>query len=50
MRIPAFACYLGTDKKFNTMSFKYDEVTNALYLTPRSPTKFSQILNVYYGN
>jgi hypothetical protein len=40
---------MGPDKSFNNMNFKYDDVQNALFLTPKSSTKFNEILNVYYG-
>jgi len=49
MRLTSFACYMGVDKSFTDLKFHYDDVKNAVYLTPKAPTKFNQILNVYYG-
>jgi hypothetical protein len=49
MQYASFACYMGPDKSFTNLNFKYDDVQNALFLTPKSSTKFNEILNVYYG-
>jgi hypothetical protein len=50
MKEVGFACYLATDNTQVDLDFRYDEATNALYLTPKTPTKFNQIKTVYYGN
>jgi hypothetical protein len=40
---------MGPDKSFTDLKVKYDDIANALRITPLSDTKFSQILNIYYG-
>jgi len=49
MNKPTFACYMTPDKQFVRLNIKYDDITNALYITPKSTTKFNEILNIYYG-
>ncbi len=49
MKTASFACFMGPDKSFTDLKVKYDDIANALRITPLSDTKFSQILNIYYG-
>lgn len=49
LKAASFACYMGPDKSFTDLKVKYDDINQALRITTLSDTKFSQILNIYYG-
>ena len=41
MKAPSFACFMGPDKSFTDLKIKYDDINNALRITPLTDTKFS---------